>query len=98
MQKKYAKEGLAAISVCLVEQTSDVKKVSEKALAYLKKWQATFDNVVLNEDAKVWQKNLGIDGPPCIYVFNRDGKIAKKFDAGEKYDEVEKLVAELLKK
>ncbi len=66
---------------------------------FLVSQKATFTNLILDEPPDVWQKKLKFDGPPCVFVFDRDGKIAKKFDSGEKYkDEIEKFVVDLLKK
>jgi hypothetical protein len=96
MQKKYAKDGVVAVSVSL--DNPNEEGVQEKVRKYLVSQKATFTNLILDEKLEVWQKKLKIEGPPCIFVFDKDGKIAKKFDSGEGYDEVEKLVADLLKK
>jgi hypothetical protein len=96
MQKKYAKDGVVAVSVNL-DDPNDAG-VTDKAREFLVSQKATFTNLILDEKVEVWQKNLKIEGVPCIFVFDKDGKVAKKFDSGEKYDEVEKLVVDLLKR
>jgi hypothetical protein len=96
MQKKYGKVGVVAVSVNLDDPNEAGAK--DKALKYLKSQKATFTNLILDEKVEVWQKKLKIEGVPCIFVFDKEGKVAKKFDSGEKYDEVEKLVIDLLKK
>jgi hypothetical protein len=96
MQKKYAKDGVVAVSVSL--DNPNEEGVQEKVRKYLVSQKATFTNLILDENVELWQKKLKIEGPPCIFVFDKDGKIAKRFDSGEGYDEVEKLVADLLKK
>ena len=96
MQKKYIKDGLVAVSVSLDDPNED--GVKDKVKKFLVIENATFTNLILDEKMEVWQKKLKIEGPPAIFVFDRDGKIAKKYDSGEGYDEVEKLVADLLKK
>jgi peroxiredoxin len=96
MQRKYAKDGVVAVSVSLDDPNQD--GVKEKVRKYLASQNAAFTNLILDEKSEFWQKKLKIEGPPCVFVFDRDGKIAKKFDSGEKYDEVETFVAELLKK
>jgi thiol-disulfide isomerase/thioredoxin len=97
MQKKYAKDGVVAISVNLDDPNED--GVKDKVKKYLVSEKATFTNLILDEKPDVWQKKLKIEGPPAIFVFDRDGKIAKKFDSGEKYeDEIEKVIVDLLKK
>jgi hypothetical protein len=95
MHKKYAKDGLAAVSV----NTGDPKKKGnkDKVLEFLKKEKAAFTNLILNEDYVVWRKKLGVDTNPAVLVFDRDGKLAKQFDDVD-YKEVEKFVVALLKK
>src|SRR5262249_53312899 len=96
MQNKYRKDGLAAVSVNLDKTSKEGTK--EKALKFLESKKATFTNLMLDEAADVWSKKLEIEGVPAIFVYDRDGKLAKKYVEGEEYAEVEKLVVELLKK
>jgi hypothetical protein len=62
---------------------------------------------VLNEEIDVWQKLLATHGPPAVYVFGRDGKLAKAFKAIQSHDNpnaevryktIEPFVREQLKK
>ena len=94
MHNKYGKDGLAAVSVSL-DDPSDVT-VMKRINDFLKKQKATFRNFVLKEKPEVWQEKLQIDGPPAVFVFDREGK-PKKFAPAD-YEEIEKYVAELLKK
>src|SRR5947209_10613151 len=95
LQEKYGRDGLVAVSVSLDDpKNPDVRQKVEKLLEDRK---ATFTNVLLNEQAPAWQAALKIDGPPCVYVFNRDGQWVKKFADDVDYAEVEKVVRELLK-
>ena len=55
-------------------------------------------NLQLDEPAEVWQKKLGVDGPPCVYVFDREGHIAGKWADKVAYNEIEKKLAELMGK
>ena len=96
MQKKYAKDGVVAISVSL--DNPNEEGVKENVQKYLTSQKAAFANLILDEKIEFWQKKLKIEGPPCIFVFDREGKVAKKYDSGEKYDVVEKLVVDLLQK
>lgn len=96
MQKKHAQDGLVAMSVNLDDPED--KKVMTKVHDFLKEQKAAFPNFVLKEASEVWQEKLGIAGPPVVFVFGRDGKLAKKFDEGVDYKEVEKTATELLKK
>jgi hypothetical protein len=96
MHKKYAKDGLAAFSCALDDPKG--KNIKDKLLKFLKEKKATFPNFLLNESAENWQEKLKIDGPPAVFVFDREGKPAKKFTEDFSYAEVEKLVSELIKK
>jgi glutathione peroxidase-family protein len=96
MQKKYAKDGVVAVSVSL-DDLSD-KEVRGRIETFLKAQHATFTNLILDEDVEAWQKKLGIDGMPAAFIYNRDGKVVKKFKDEYTYEDVEKVVQELLKK
>jgi hypothetical protein len=96
MHKKYKKEDFTAISVALDDP--ERKGIREKLLKFLKEKNAVFANFQLNETEEVWQEKLKIDGPPAVFVFDRDGKSAKKFNEKFTYEDVEKVVTELMKK
>ena len=102
MQKKYGKDGFVAVSVSLDEK-DNLPRVKQ----FLEKVGADFPNYRLDVPPEVWQTKLKVDGPPCIYVFNRAGRFVKKLpafdDKGEPIEEVdfkviEKVVVDLLKK
>lgn len=96
MHKQYQKDGLAAVSLNLDDPADEatMKLVHD----FLKSQKVTFASYVLKEVQEFWQEKFGIAGPPAVFVFGRDGKLAKKFTGEVKYEEVEKLATELLKK
>jgi hypothetical protein len=94
MHKKYSANGLAAVSVSLDDPQDS--KAMRRVLDFLRKQQATFSNLVLDEKTEFWQEKLKFDGPPCVFVFDPEGKW-KKFEAPFEYTDVEKYVAELMK-
>jgi len=94
MHEKFAKDGLAAISVSLDDPKD--KKAQQNVIDFLRKQNATFTNLILDEKAEVWQEKLKFAGPPCVFVFNRNAEW-KKFESPD-YAEIEKYVAELVKK
>ena len=97
MHNKYKNEGLVAFS-CALDNT-ERKGIQEKLLKFLKEKKATFPNFLLNEtDEEVWQGKLKIDGPPAVFVFDPEGKPAKKFTENFTYEDVEKVVSDLIKK
>jgi len=96
MHKKYSKDGFAAVSVNL--DNPGKEGTQDKVRKFLESKKATFNNFMLDEKPEFWQQKLKIEGVPAIFVFDREGNIAKKFLEGEEYSEVEKVVVELLKK
>jgi hypothetical protein len=93
MHKKYAKDGLVAISVSL-----DELKDKDVALKFLQSKEATFTNLLLNDKVD-WSEKLHFFAPPCYFVFNRQGKwVQFKAEDGEiNYGDLEKRVREFLK-
>ena len=94
MHNKYAKDDFAAVSVSLDDPKDE--KACERVLEFLRKQKAAFTNLILDEKSEVWQQKLKFDGPPCVFVFGRDGK-SKQYTSPD-YAEIEKYVAELMKK
>ncbi len=97
LHQKYAKDGLVAMSVSV-----DAPEDRGKALEFLQKQKATFANYWLDEKGEVWADKLDITGPPAVFVFDRRGKRAAKFDTNDPdkpytYEDVEKVVQRLLK-
>ena len=96
MQKKFKKQGFVAISVSLDDPNEEGAR--ENVRKFLQESKAAFRNFILDEKPAFWEEKLKIDGPPCDFVFDRDGKIAKKFEGFFEYSNVEPFVGELLKK
>lgn len=99
MHRKYANDGLVALSVT-VDDPADAA-VRKRALTYLQKQGAAFTNVLLDEMPELYQTKLKIDGPPCVYIFNRDNRFVVKRDgvgdAGRiDYEQFEKVIVGLL--
>jgi hypothetical protein len=96
MQKNYGTKEFAAISVSLDDPSEE--GTTDKVLRFLKAKNATFTNLILDEKPEVWQKKLDFDGPPSVFVYDQKGNLKKQFKGVVSYDEVEKLVKELLGK
>ncbi|MFM9960084.1 MAG: TlpA family protein disulfide reductase [Planctomycetaceae bacterium] len=52
----------------------------ERVLDFLTKQNATFQNVLLNVEADAVFEKIDLASIPAVIVFDRDGKIAKRFD------------------
>jgi peroxiredoxin len=98
MQRKYGKDGFVAVSVS-IDNPKD-QAATEAALQFLRSKNAEFTNLLLDEPFETWSEKLNSTLTPFIFVFDRDGRLAAKFE-GKKAnydDEVEPKVIELLKK
>ena len=98
MQRQYEKDGLVAVSVSL-DDPGD-KDARERILKFLRAKDAEFTNLFLDEPSELWSERLKIDLPPAVFVFDRDGRIAGKFEGKMvSYEtQIEPLVEKLLKK
>ena len=100
MQKKYAKDGLAVISLSTDEIEGNAEQVRQSVLRVLKKMNANFtSNVILDEKAEFIQQKLHYIASPCIFVFNRQGMWTQfKSDEAEiKHEDVERVVVQYLR-
>lgn len=96
LHKAYHPRGVACISV-----TVDSPTAREQALEFLEHQQATFDNYIMTDGEDAWWDEWNIKSIPVVLVFDREGKLVKKFDNDDPdnqftYADVEKLVAELV--
>jgi hypothetical protein len=97
MHERYAGEGLVCMSVSI-----DPPEDKASALAFLTRQKAAFANYLLEEEAELWQGKWKIKAPPAVFVFDRQGRRAGKFDSDDPdkdftYNDVDKLVQGLLK-
>lgn len=100
MHGKRAKDGFIALAVNL-DDPLEADTMKEVAAFYASQ-KAGFPTLVLKESQETWMEKFDITGVPSVFVFNREGKLAKKFPLKEddfevKYEKIEKLVDELLR-
>jgi hypothetical protein len=96
MQRTHAKDGLVCLTVSV-----DEPKNRHAALDFLKQQGAAFPNYLLDEAVRFWQDKWDINGPPAVFVFDRQNRWAK-FDTSDPdkpytSDDVEKVVERLLR-
>jgi hypothetical protein len=103
LHEKYAREGVVVISVSL-DDPSEKDGKGDKArprtatvLEFLQQRQAAFTNLILDENQDFWTQKFSFVGPPCLFVFNREGKW-KRFKGDEPHRDAEQLVESYLKK
>lgn len=107
LHKQYPRDQLRCVSVSLdyigiADQPPESYK--DRVLAFLRTFDATFDNVIAGDEADVMFEILDLASPPAVYVYRQDGSLAKRFDnvgvsseaEAFTYEEVEALVKELL--
>lgn len=93
LAKKYRERGLVAIAVSF-DLFEDEPKVSE----FLAKQQADFENLI-SEHNSVGQKAFGdfdIGPLPEYRLYDRQGKLGRKWEGGVDQAELEKKIEELL--
>ncbi|MCH7988469.1 MAG: TlpA family protein disulfide reductase [Planctomycetes bacterium] len=109
LQKKYGKDKVICISLnCDYDgiESKPPKYYREKVLKFLRKQNASFENVMLNVPFLAFLDNIKLESTPAILVFGPSTKLAKRFDnddaKSEKDDylmeDVEALIERLLKK
>ncbi len=104
LHKKRAADGLACISLSLdFDGSGKPEEVQPPVLAFLQRQQATFDNVLSSLEADELCKKLGFSAPPAVFVYDRAGKLRKRFDNSKAsttgpftYGQVGELVDQLL--
>jgi thiol-disulfide isomerase/thioredoxin len=100
--KEHAKDGLVVISVALDPLDGSAGLTRAETIAnvekFLKKQNATFTNLVLDEPTDIWDK-FHLVGIPSVFVFDRDGKwsLFEPPHLAKNANGPEELVAELLK-
>jgi len=95
LHDKYGKQGLVAVSVSLDELGE--KGIQEAVLKFLESKKAAFTNVILDESFEFWSRKFEFSSPPCVYVFNREGKWTR-FIGADKYPDAVKLVDSYMEK
>lgn len=105
LHHEYGPEKVACVSLSFDYEGIDRPEDQQgRVLAFLRKQNATFDNILNKEEADALYKKLDLDAVPAVFVYDQSGKLRQKFDdsyrnaAGERfsYDDVRALVKELL--
>jgi thiol-disulfide isomerase/thioredoxin len=107
LHKKHASQGLICMSLSC--DYAGIKNkppefYKERVLKFLTKQGATFQNLLANDPSDELFEKMKLSSIPAVYVFGRDGKLAKRFDNEQAqteddnftYEDVTKLVESLL--
>lgn len=96
LAKKHKADGVVFISVALDEPEN-----TERALEFLTKQKATFQNFLL--DDKLKNEPAGDDKlyhsiPPVLHVFDREGKKVKTYEGKKEGEALDEQLVEMIKK
>jgi hypothetical protein len=98
LHRQYRPEDLAAISLSFdYEGIGKPEDVREGVLKFLRSQGATFDNLMSSEDSDTLYRKFKLNAVPAIFVYDRAGQLRQRFENEGAYDEVRKLVAELVR-
>jgi thiol-disulfide isomerase/thioredoxin len=95
LHRQYAQRGLAVVTVSLDDAREPGQR--DRVLGFLRQQQADCLNLLLDEPVDVWQRKLNLDGPPCLFVFDRAGVLRLRI-TDEQFDTqaFDRRVVELL--
>jgi thiol-disulfide isomerase/thioredoxin len=105
LQKKHKRDELACISLSFdYEGIGKPEDERERVLAFLKKQNATFANVLSSLESDALTAKLDIPSIPAVFVYDRQGRLQKRFDnryasrdgGPFTYKQVSTLIEELL--
>jgi thiol-disulfide isomerase/thioredoxin len=94
LHNKYAARGLNVISVSV--DPPDDADAKNAARDFLVRQKATFRNVILTDRAEVWQAKWKLDGPPLLFLFDKQGRLAGRWEGKFDPAELDRKVATLL--
>jgi thiol-disulfide isomerase/thioredoxin len=108
LHQKYGGKGVACLSLSCDYQGIKNKPPEyyrERVMKFLDKQGAGFQNLLANEPAEELYEKMELASIPAVFVYGRDGKLVKRFDNEQAkteddnftYEDVNKLVEELLK-
>lgn len=99
MGRELGPERLACVSLSLdFDGIGKPEEKQAKVLKFLERFGATFDNVLASEEADAVMQRLDFYAPPAVFVYDRAGKLSKKFgvDGPFTYVDVRQQVDTLL--
>lgn len=83
LHKKYGSDKLVCVSVScdfVGIQGKPPESYKDQVLEFLTRQKATFPNVLLNVESDALFEKLELASNPAVFVFGKDGKLAKRFD------------------
>jgi len=90
LHRKYRDQGLVAITVNVDDPADTATK--QKIVNFLQSSQATCINLQVSESPDIWSK-LGIKSVPSVFMFDREGRMLRKWTDGVDYGQIATRVA-----
>lgn len=95
LHRQHAKQGLAVVTVS-IDDASD-PGAGDRVKMFLQQQQATCRNLLLAEKPEVWVSKLKMNSVPCMFLFDRDGRLINRWTGSEiNLGAIEKRIGELL--
>jgi thiol-disulfide isomerase/thioredoxin len=81
LHEKHSRNDLACVSLSFdYEGIGRPEEQHSRVLAFLQDKQATFDNVLSSLESDALYAKLEIPSIPAVFVFDRDGRLHRRFD------------------
>lgn len=81
LSTKYGSDKLACISLSFdYDGIGRPEDVRDKVQMFLDAQRATFDNVLSTDESDVLYRKFNLVSIPAVFVYDRDGKLVKRFD------------------
>ncbi|VTS01046.1 peroxiredoxin family protein [Tuwongella immobilis] len=96
MHQKYAAAGLQLMTLCLSD-ASDLA-TQQRVRGFLSQQRVPGMNILLDEPATACQTKLNVQSVPCLFLFDRDGRLLQKWcNDTVQYDQIEQRVIAALR-
>ena len=81
LHEQYGPEQVACISLSFdYEGLGTPEEQAPRMRKFLTSQHATFENLMSSEESDTLYRKFGLAAVPAVFVYNRDGKLAKRFD------------------
>ncbi len=94
MHRRFKEQGLVVVTVNLDALTDE--DAIDGSVKFLREKKVAIPNFQLDEEESVWRDKLHDPGFPCLFVFNRAGKIEERH-IGKPKPPFDAMIEKLLK-
>lgn len=81
MQRRYDQAGLTTIAVNLDDPQDSA--VRSRVESFLRDQQSPCQHLMLDEPTEDWQPKLKIESLPCVFLFDREGRLLHRWQGDE---------------